>query len=289
MVLNTSTGLVSPQFHCKFDDFFETTRFNQAEASTAAPWRKQASLKPDNVETNVMQPSDLSEAPIGSASESSSESTSLPSAETERAADQSARPSSTRAPLNNLPTANEGASSSSSSNSGGVSARGRRRTLSHRMAQSIEQRDFYGERDMHYMASCAVAPTTSNHDAFHDWHLDLQDRMRHPIAFHAEMMGDIMYLNQALKQHDADEFVKAVVKEVDGHIKAKRWKVIKRDEVPEGHVPLPSVWAMRRKRDLTTNEVTKHKARLNLHGGKQQFGENYFDTYAQWLPGLQSD
>jgi hypothetical protein len=26
--------------------------------------------------------------------------------------------------------------------------------------------------------------------------------------------------------------------------------------------------------------VTKHKARLNLHGGKQEFGTNYYDTYA---------
>ncbi len=96
------------------------------------------------------------------------------------------------------------------------------------MAKSIEQRDFYGDKDMYYMASCAIAPSTSDYDAFHDWHLDLQDRICQPIAFHAEMMGEIMYLNQALKQPDADEFVKAVVKEVDGHVKAKRWKVIKR-------------------------------------------------------------
>jgi hypothetical protein len=31
---------------------------------------------------------------------------------------------------------------------------------------------------------------------------------------------------------------------------------------------------------LTTNEITKYKARLNLHGGKQQYGMNYVDTYA---------
>jgi hypothetical protein len=34
------------------------------------------------------------------------------------------------------------------------------------------------------------------------------------------------------------------------------------------------------KRDLTTNEIIKHKARLNLHGGKQVYGMNYFKTYA---------
>jgi hypothetical protein len=29
--------------------------------------------------------------------------------------------------------------------------------------------------------------------------------MHHPIAFHAEMMGDIMYFHQALQQPDAGE------------------------------------------------------------------------------------
>ena len=51
-----------------------------------------------------------------------------------------------------------------------------------------------------------------NYAREHDQHLSLQERMRHPIAFHAEMMGDIMYFHQAMRQADADEFVKAVVK-----------------------------------------------------------------------------
>ncbi len=53
----------------------------------------------------------------------------------------------------------------------------------------------------------------------HDYELHLQEQMRDPIMFHAEMMGNIMYLHQALQQQDAVEFVKAVVKEVNSHIK----------------------------------------------------------------------
>jgi hypothetical protein len=37
---------------------------------------------------------------------------------------------------------------------------------------------------------------------------------------------------------------------------------------------------MQRKQDLTMGRVTKHKARLNLHSGKQEFGTNYYETYA---------
>ena len=112
---------------------------------------------------------------------------------------------------------------------------------------------------MHYMQALqavTVEEAEFQYALDHDFHLGLQDRMRHPIAFHAEMMGDIMYFHQAMQQDDADEFVKAVVKEVNGHIEHNRWQLVHRDQVPEGIDPIPSVWSMRRKRNLTTNEVT---------------------------------
>jgi hypothetical protein len=74
--------------------------------------------------------------------------------------------------------------------------------------------------------------------------------------------------------------MEAVIKEVNGHIDNDHWKLIPRTEVPEGTEVVPSVWAMQRKQNLTTGRVTKHKARLNLHGGKQEFGKNYYETYA---------
>jgi hypothetical protein len=76
------------------------------------------------------------------------------------------------------------------------------------MADSIDQRSFFGSLDMHYMSAPATtacnSDSQSDEDLQHEEHLSLQDRMSHPIAFHAEMMGDIMYLNQALRQPDAD-------------------------------------------------------------------------------------
>ncbi len=71
-----------------------------------------------------------------------------------------------------------------------------------------------------------------------------------------------------------------MIKEINGHVENKNWRIIPQSEVPEGATVVRSVWALRRKRDLTTNKITKYKARLNLHGGKQEFGVNYFDTYA---------
>lgn len=83
-----------------------------------------------------------------------------------------------------------------------------------------------------------------------------------------------------MKQDDADEFKRAVEKEVNGHVDNGHWELILKSEIPAGHDTVPSVWSMRRKRDLTTNEVKKYKARLNVHGGKQTYGVNYFETYA---------
>ena len=37
---------------------------------------------------------------------------------------------------------------------------------------------------------------------------------------------------------------------------------------------------MRHKRRITTQEVYKWKAHLNVHGGQQEHGVHYWDTYA---------
>ncbi|KAL7530988.1 hypothetical protein ACHAWF_008366 [Thalassiosira exigua] len=132
----------------------------------------------------------------------------------------------------------------------------------------------------YYMAATAALDDGGLLTQRHDEHLALQDRMSHPIAFHAEMVGDIMYYHQAMRQDDAAEFEKAVVKEINGHVDNGHWQLIRKSEIPDGHSTVPSVWSMRRKRDLTTNEIKKYKARLNVHGGKQTYGVNYFETYA---------
>ncbi len=118
------------------------------------------------------------------------------------------------------------------------------------MSESVSQQQFFGSSRMHYMAAKAVVTGQTDEDKEHDD----QERMRHPIAFHAEMMGGIMYLQQALRQPDASHFVDAVISEVNGHVTNKNWALIKRSEVPEDADVVPSVWAMRRKRDITTNE-----------------------------------
>ena len=115
----------------------------------------------------------------------------------------------------------------------------------------------------------------------HQYQLAQQDRMSNPITFMAEMIGDIMYFHQAMKQRDADEFCKAIMKEINGHVQNDNREMIPQSQVPPDQEVVPSVWAMRRNQDITTNEITEYKARLNVHGGKQTFSLNYYKTYSQ--------
>ena len=45
LVLSLSMGLVSPQFHCRFDDFFEMCKYGVSDASTQSMWQHLAGLK----------------------------------------------------------------------------------------------------------------------------------------------------------------------------------------------------------------------------------------------------
>ena len=39
LILNIHTGLVSPQFHCQYDDLFESTTGNQAQIMPKSQWQ----------------------------------------------------------------------------------------------------------------------------------------------------------------------------------------------------------------------------------------------------------
>ena len=114
----------------------------------------------------------------------------------------------------------------------------------------------------------------------HDSYLQMKKKMRQPLAFMADKVGGIMYYHQTMNQPDVSEFARVSVKEVNRHVDNGDWELVPHSKVPEGVKPVPSVWAVHRKLDLVTDQVTKYKAHLNLHGGKQELGVNYFETYA---------
>jgi len=51
-------------------------------------------------------------------------------------------------------------------------------------------------------------------------------------------------------------------------------------EVQNHKVVLDSIWAMRRKSNILTNDVYKHIERLNIHGGQQEYAIHYYEKFS---------
>jgi len=308
LVLNLETGLVSPQVHVKYDDFFETVQ--ETDEAMAATWKVAAGFVkhdgiPSQASAEVGINDDVEAAPqqlppvaqgilapplpdlYGNIPEPEREGADNQDAANANAISDNNAEHAREQPVFSQPELQHVEVFGTDGDDvelqheyfqgfrpSNTSLRGRRQAPSRRLRESR------GNYELPTSNVATAATTVLADDRAHDEWLELQERMRNPIAFHAEMMGDIMYYHQAMKQHDAAQFTDAVVKEVNGHVEMGNWQLVRRDQVPDPDYILPSVWAMRRKRNLTTNEITKYKARLNIHGGKQTFGVNYFDTYA---------
>jgi len=99
-------------------------------------------------------------------------------------------------------------------------------------------------------------------------------------VFKATSDPDTMYMHQAMKQKDAKEFRKAMVKEWEDQLNNGNFSIVHRSKVPEGATILPAVWQMKRKRDILTRKIKKYKARLNLDGSRMKHGKDFDQTYA---------
>jgi hypothetical protein len=217
LVLNLHTGCVSPQYHCRFNDFFETVRHGRPDVSALTAWQQLSGLtvmmQTPSMEHHdeVPGPSECMQfesSPVAHSQESDNTISFDDIADAPIFFDQPMQDSNDN---QSVTTVNEGVTASQqplqpshdsvdlqdTPSSAGTSLRGRVCKMSRAMAESVSQQDFFGRDKMHYMASQAICE--HDYDRLHNSHLDLQDCMRHPITFLAEMMGDIMYLHQALR------------------------------------------------------------------------------------------
>ena len=70
-----------------------------------------------------------------------------------------------------------------------------------------------------------------------------------------------------------------MTKEIGDHTKRKHWEIVPRSQMPRGIKPIMAIWSFKRKL-YPNGTLNKHKARLCAHGGKHQWGINYWETYA---------
>jgi len=91
--------------------------------------------------------------------------------------------------------------------------------------------------------------------------------------------NEVFTCTKALQQPDADKFVEAMGKEVNDHKSCDHWEIIGRSTIPAGVKTIQAIWSFKRKRYLD-GTLNKHKARLCAHGGMQQWGVSYWETYS---------
>ena len=65
-----------------------------------------------------------------------------------------------------------------------------------------------------------------------------------------------MMLNEVMKPLDCAEFIEAMHKEINDHIRRKHWKVVPKTMVPKDQIPILMVWSMKCKR----NPISKKKS-----------------------------
>ena len=107
-----------------------------------------------------------------------------------------------------------------------------------------------------------------------------QKALKDPIAYAATNNPDILYRDQAMKANDRDKFIKAIGIELDSQERMGNYEPIPIDKVPNGTKLLDMVWSMWCKHRIKTQEVYKWKVHQNMHGGQQEHGMLYWDTYA---------
>ncbi len=99
-----------------------------------------------------------------------------------------------------------------------------------------------------------------------------------PFAF-ATADNDSLHYGQMRKDIDRSKFEEDMQREVADLLSSNSVKIIKRSSMPPNTKPVPAIWSFRHKHapDWT---ITKWKARLCPHGGKQVEGIDFWETYA---------
>ena len=252
LVLNPTTGLVSPQFHVKHDDFFETISDRSNRQHEDGLWKELAQLKTPTRRT------------INKRSNAQRKPQDITDSQEEHSFSHLKKLTRSRFTRENTPS---------------------KLRRSKRIQELNKRKRNESNRSDSTALSFAAQSDTDlrTHELFTEAareQFDLQDQQLDPVAFATSADPDVMHLHQALGEPDRDKFIEAMDKEVQDHVKRGHWKIIHREEVPTDQRILDAVWSMRRKRRIATREVYRWKARLTVHGGQQQHGVNYWETYS---------
>ena len=312
LVLNLGTGLVSPQYHLVFDDEFTTVKYLQS-SNPPPNW---ANLIKQNTISAPIDPSDaINEAWLhpSKADTVASEGVIRERADTITTSRQPVAQQHTQPPSVTVPSVSGGIETSNAAKLVPVDPKsadtinldeiGLRRSQRLRNQKRSPIYTFLtttavsvGKAMMASQDSATICfqSRVAGYRAFLDDNFDGSANTRSPLAqayFSSQANNEVYTLREMLAQPDRDDFIKAMEVEVASMFDEGIWEKIPRREMTDHYnehralgkevqrQQIMMIWSFKRKRH-PDGTLKKHKARLCCHGGQQQWGLNYWETYA---------
>ena len=282
LILNTSSGNVSPQFHCLYDDEFSTckrdVKFNSIWQSKAKLDKVSMNSDPLLFKTNNPSPIQPFTPSVHHHLQTPPSTSDLPS-EFRHNWDQDTTTS-------NLPSTNDDESTTpadpdvSSESTSDITSPPIQTTRSGRTVKPPSRFSFQSYLSTFSPSPCRhspqqlLQPTIANYEE------------PHPMALVSEYIlsfiatdPDTMTLKEAMQQPDKEQFLQAMKKELNDHITRQHWKVVPSNSIPSHKHSIPMVWAMERKQN-PVGDIIKWKARLCAGGHRSKEFIDYWDTYS---------
>jgi hypothetical protein len=279
LVLSRETALVSPQFHVAFDSSFHTVKTDEFDSQ----WQLKAGFVAQRESTSKKRkaPAEAVPLPRGQAVQWEAPPEGVaqaPDPKRKRTEQQANRVDGLQGELNNMlqhhnrtesPPASETRTPPETEIQGSRTSSRTTRPAERLIEAMIVEIKDVTKHDVEGEIFCLEAMFPA------------REEIDNPlVAFKATSDPDTMYLHEAMKEPDGGEFVKAMEKEVRDQMENGNFSIILKILVPLGEKILPTVWQMKRKRDIKTRQIKKYKARLNIDGSRMEKGVHYWDTYA---------
>ena len=215
LILSLDTGLVSPQYHCSFDDMFETTREAQIHLMPTSKWQEKGHFT-------------MSKPQEQGASRTSAEQCALEDGSNEL-------PANLGEPLTSEPFQRESIEPDETTDEMNEPP----------MIDGIDTQqvgDRASTRDRKrpaYLKDYQVAYESITMSE------PLAEEPMHPIAYKASSKPETLYYHEAMQQPNLKEWEVAIQKELKEHEEGGHWVEVLISTLPLGTKILPAVWAMK--------------------------------------------
>ena len=250
LILNPRTGHVSPQFHVKFDDCFETIKAKSTSSDQHDPeWKYLSGFAVSKWKKKQRQAAISTDHPQGSLTDSYSPLPQVHPLDLPQTLEDVTQGQDMDQPFaDSSGTTEVSPMMPQPAPHQTKSARVIKETTPYHRSFGLVAWEFFLDQ-----SEQVKYPTTISQ-------YELQKKMDHPLAFVATTHPDILYAHEAMKAPDRQKFIDGMEPELSQHETRGSFVPVKKEDIPPGNKLIDMVWSMRRNEKINTQEIYKWKA-----------------------------